>query len=199
MTVITGTPDTRTVHTPSLSAAGVAFAYAIPAIIGIAGVATLGWDAISWLGALIWGLVAGAVMLLAIMMGRGMGMTRVDFLDLLGSMFAPAHSRRSRAIGLVIHEVDSVLLAAAWAYGVAMAGLPANWLTAMVWGALLWVLSLIVMTSIGGVHPAIRSGTEEDPGTAAANFGPLTPLGSLMGHLVYGAVLGLLYQSWPLT
>jgi hypothetical protein len=38
-----------------------------------------------------------------------------------------------------------------------------------------------------------------DPGPAATNFGALTPLGSLMGHLVYGLVLGLTYDAWPLS
>ena len=29
--------------------------------------------------------------------------------------------------------------------------------------------------------------------------GAMTPVGSLMGHLVYGIVLGLTYSAWPLT
>lgn len=35
-------------------------------------------------------------------------------------------------------------------------------------------------------------------GPAATNFGPMAPMGSLVGHLVYGAALGLTYNAWPL-
>jgi hypothetical protein len=33
---------------------------------------------------------------------------------------------------------------------------------------------------------------------AATNFGPMTPVGILVSHLVWGAVLGLGYVAWPL-
>jgi hypothetical protein len=56
-----------------------------------------------------------------------------------------------------------------------------------------------MMTTIGSLHPAIRRGELQDPGLAATRFGPPTPVASLMGHLVYGVVLGLTYDAWPLT
>lgn len=80
----------------------------------------------------------------------------------------------------------------------ALVGLPTNWLTAVGWGAILWALALLMMSTMGAVHPAIRRGEQEDPGPAATNFGAMTPMGSLMGHLAYGLVLGLAYQTWPL-
>jgi hypothetical protein len=67
-----------------------------------------------------------------------------------------------------------------------------------VWGAVLWALALLMMSTIGSVHPAIRARQQDDPGLAASNFGSMTPVGSLVGHLVWGAVLGLGYAAWPL-
>jgi fatty acid desaturase len=122
----------------------------------------------------------------------------MDLLDLLGSMVATPGSTASQTIGAMIHHANGALLAIAWAYGAALVGLPANWLTAIGWGVILWALALLMMSTIGAVHPAIRTGEQEDPGPAATNFGAMTPVGSLMGHLVYGLVLGLAYQSWPL-
>lgn len=197
-TIVTGTQDTRTPHTPALAATGVMIGVAIPALIAIIGVITLGVEAIAWGGAVLWGIVATAAFTGFMMMGKAMGMTRMDLLDLLGSMFQRPHTPASRATGAAIHHINGALLAVAWVYGVQLINWPANWLTAMIWGAALWALALLILTSIGGVHPAVRRGEEEDPGTAATNLGRMTPAGSLMGHLVYGAVLGLLYQTWPL-
>ena len=122
----------------------------------------------------------------------------MDLLDLLGSMVAPAGTAASRVTGAVVHHVNGALLAIAWAYGVALVDLPANWATGLAWGAILTVLALWMMTAVGSVHPAIRRGEQDDPGPAATNFGAMTPAGSLMGHLVYGLVLGLLYDAVPL-
>lgn len=190
--------ESRTLHSPVWGPVGFMLSMAIPAAVAIIGIALLGWAEISWLGAIVWGVVATIVFTLFSIMGGAMGMTRMDLLDLLGSMMATPGSTASRAIGAVIHHVNGALLAIAWAYGVALAGLPANWLTAMGWGVILWLLALLMMSTMGSVHPAIRRGEQEDPGPAATNFGAMTPLGSLIGHLVYGAVLGLAYQTWPL-
>lgn len=66
------------------------------------------------------------------------------------------------------------------------------------WDVLLWLLALLMMSTIGAVHPAIRNRTQDDPGLAATKFGSMTPVGSLVGHLVWGVVLGLPDQTWPL-
>lgn len=74
-----------------------------------------------------------------------------------------------------------------------------SWAGAIVWGVILWALALLMMTTMGSVHPIIREGRQDDPGPAAINFGKMTPVGSLIGHLVYGVVLGSAYSAWPLT
>ncbi len=58
-----------------------------------------------------------------------------------------------------------------------------------------------VLVRAGRLPPgrADRHGDQEDPGPAETSFGPMTPIGSFMGHLVYGLVLGLAYDAWPLA
>lgn len=185
-------------HSPILGPLGFMVSMGVPAVIAIIGIIALGWDAISWLGAIVWGMVATIAFALFSMMGKKMGMTRMDLLDLLGSMFVEPGSSASKGVGMAMHLMNGALLGIAWAYGVGLLNLPANWLTAMGWGVILWLLALLMMTTVGSVHPAIKSGEQEDPGPAATNYGKMTPVGSLMGHLVYGLVLGLLYQNWPL-
>jgi len=172
---------------------------AVPAAIVVIGLVAEGADAIDWPGAIVWGVVATAVFTLFSMMGTAMGMTRMDLLDLLGSVVARPGSAASRALGAVMHHANGALLAIAWAFGVALVDLPANWATGLLWGAILTPLALLMMSTIGSVHPAIRRGEQQDPGPAALRFGAMTPMGSLMGHLVYGLVLGLTYDAWPLS
>jgi hypothetical protein len=195
---IGGRSETQTQHSPKLAPLGFMLSMAIPAAIAIIGIIVLGFDEIYWLGAIVWGVVATLAFTLFSLMGSAMGMTRMDILDLLGSMLAEPGSTASQAIGAVIHHTNGALLAIAWAYGVGLLGLPANWLTGLGWGAILTLLALLMLSTIGAVHPGIRMGEQEDPGLMATNFGAMTPLGSLMGHLVYGLVLGLTYQTWPI-
>lgn len=199
MKVISGTPDTRTEHSRSAAGLGLMVSVGGPAAIALLGISTQGLDAISWAGAIVWGIVATAVFTGFSLTGKSMGVTRMDLLDLLGSVMARPHSGQSRVVGAVIHHANGAILAVAWAYGTVLLDAQANWASGFVWGAILWGLALLMMTSIGAFHPAIRRGKEEDPGLAATNLGGLTPLGSLIGHLVYGGLLGILYQLWPLT
>ena len=188
----------RVEHSP-LAPLGFLLSMAIPAAIAIIGVIALGFDEIHWLGAIVWGVVATVAFSVVGVMGTAMGMTRMDIFDTLGSWVAPAETGRAKAIGVVMHHTNGALLAIAWAYGVALVDLPANWWTALLWGVVLTVLTWLMMSTIGAVHPAIRRGELTDPGFMMLNLGRMTPLGSLMGHLVYGLVLGIAYDAWPLS
>ena len=195
--IITGTPDAASEHVEATAALGATIAYGIPIAIAVAGIVEFGWNAISWTGATACGAIASFAFLLFSMIGKRAGLTRMDMLDLLGSMLAPPHSNISRVTGFIIHEIDGALLGVAYAYGLMFKAWPVNWGTGLVWGIILWALALILMSSIGPLHPAIRNHLEEDPGPAAMNFGRMTPIGSLLGHAVYGVVLGILYAIWP--
>lgn len=163
------------------------------------GVTTEGLGAISWAGTIVWGIVATIVFTLFSLMGKAMGMSRMDLLDLLGSALVAPGTGAAKILGAAIHHMNGAILAVAWAYGAVLLGVKADWISAALWAVVLWVLALLMMTTIGSVHPAIRDGRQDDPGAAATNFGKMTPVGSLMGHLIYGIALGLAYSAWPLT
>ncbi len=188
----------RTRHSP-LAPFGFLLSMGIPAAIAIVGVIALGFDEIDWVGAIVWGVVATVAFSVLGLMGTATGMTRMDIFNTLGSWVAPAGSGTARAIGVAMHHTNGALLAIAWAYGVALVDLPANWWTALLWGGVLTALTWLMMSTIGAVHPAIRRGELEDPGLLMLDLGPMTPLGSLMGHLAYGLVLGIAYDAWPLS
>ncbi|MPY81201.1 MAG: hypothetical protein GEV04_22835 [Actinophytocola sp.] len=199
MTVVSGTPYARSQHALSWSALGLMVSMAVPVVLIILGIAITGWGAINWVGAIVWGVIGTIAFTLFSIVGAAMRMTRMDLLGMLGNTIARPGSRASKGIGLVIHHMNGAILAIAWLYTVALLGLPANWATGLAWGAVLTLLALLMMTTIGSVHPAMRSGAQDDPGPAAVNFGALTPVGSLLGHLVYGVVLGIGYSVLPLV
>jgi hypothetical protein len=196
--IVAGTRQAHATHSRTWGPLGLLLSMAPPVALIVAGIVVDGWGAISWLGAIVWGVVAAVAFALVAMMGRTVGMTRMDLLDLLGSLVAAPRTAASQGLGAVVHLANGAVLAIAWAYGTALGGLSANVWTGLAWGAVLWVLALLMLSTIGSVHPAIRAGRQDDPGLAATNFGPMTPAGILVSHLVWGAVLGLGYAAWPL-
>lgn len=191
MTEQTYRSETSSVGT---AAFGLAVSMGVPVLVIVWGLVELGAGAIDWGSAIVWGVVATVAFTLFGMMGQRMGMTDMDILELLGSTTSRAGTAGAKAAGAVMHHMNGAVLAVAWAFGVGLLGVGANWATGLVWGVALTGLALIMMSSIAPFHPAIRDGKLRDPGPAATNYGKMTPLGSLMGHLVYGLVLGLGYQ-----
>lgn len=199
MSIVTGTPETSAEHHPVLGFLNELVALIIPLGLIVLGVIVLGWEAIAWTGALVWGAVAALAMSLTIAIGRSIGITTMNLLDLLGSLIAPRGTGASWFVGLLIHMATGAVLAVAGAYSIVLLGFEVTWLSAGIWAAFVSLLALLMMSSLGVVHPKIRRHEQVDPGPAAVHFGALTPVGVVLAHLVYGAVLGLLYNAWPLA
>jgi len=150
--------------------------------------------------AIVAGLVGGIAFLLVVYMGLGVGMTRMNFLHMLGSMVAPRSSRSTvYAIGLVVHLMMSAAFGLVHAglltaIGVSSVGSAAAWdlLIGAVHGAgVLIVLPMILSMA----HPLVRSGDLDRPGVALMGYGPMTPAGSLMAHVAFGLVTGTIYAA----
>jgi hypothetical protein len=75
-------------HSPVLGPLGLMASMALPAAVGVVGVIVLGFDAIDWLSAIVWGVLATVAFTGFSMIGKAVGMTRMDLLDLLGSTAA---------------------------------------------------------------------------------------------------------------
>lgn len=198
MGIDTGTPETRTDHSETLALLNETVVILIPAALLLGGIATFGFDGISWAGAVVWGIVAAAAMTGFVTLGRAIGLTTMNLLDLLGSTVYEPGTTRSHSLGFVLHATVGALLAGTGAYSLALIGWAVNWLTGMVWGAFVSILALMMLSSVGAIHPKIRARRQADPGPGATHFGSMTPFGILTAHLIYGLVFGLLYQVWPL-
>jgi hypothetical protein len=149
-------------------------------------------------GALVGGVVGTIVLTSGLRVAQELGVTRMDIPLLLGTIFTDRRDRAS-VIGYVIHFFNGLLFALGY-YGVFRAVGHAGWLfgaalgivhAALAGGALLTVL-------LPAVHP--RMGTPwtdaeetpllEAPGFLLLNYGRRTLIWTLLGHIVFGAIVG---------
>ena len=150
--------------------------------------------------AILAGLIGGVAFLAVVYMGLASGMTRMNFLWLLGSMVAPKAPRRAAyGFGLAIHMMASA------AFGLIHAGIltaidATSVTSAAAWDVLIGgahgvgVLVLLPMM-LAMAHPLVRTGDIEKPRALLTGFGPMTPLGSLVAHIVFGLVTGSIYGA----
>ncbi len=142
------------------------------------------------------GFLATIAMTALMYMAPSMGVPKMDIAMMLGTMFATNPSA-AFAIGLAMHfMLGSVLLAIPYFYLIEFKFRDAPWLGGAIWGFLLWgIANLIVMPMMGFVHPLVRAGAMPAPGLLMLQLGILAPIGSLMGHLLYGVVLAKAYKG----
>jgi uncharacterized membrane protein YagU involved in acid resistance len=137
------------------------------------------------LGAIIAGLAGTAVMTMLMYIAPLMGMPKMDMLGMLGSMIT-ANKGSVRWIGLIIHfmmgAVFAIIYALLWSLGIGSA----TWLWGLVFGAIHGVVAIVMIPMMMRMHP-------RPPEMAG---GPLTMVGQLMGHLVYGLVVALVYAAF---
>ncbi len=142
--------------------------------------------------------VIGTILLTGVLIAAQLaGWTRMDVPLLLGTTFV-ADPDRARVVGFALHIVNGLVFALIYTVVFALMGW-ATWWSGLLFGGFLGLVSLVLFVPLlAGVHPRMgspRSGPGADtllepPGLLALNYGPQTPLVTLLAHLVYGAVLG---------
>ena len=145
---------------------------------------------------LLWGLVATALMTTVLQGSQGLGLSRLSLPFLFGT-FVTADRDRAVLVGSLLY------LAGGWAFAVlyflifASLGVSTWWLGAVV-GLLHGVFLLVSLPAMTQLHPRVASEYDapscepklEPPGFLGLNYGSRTPLTTLLGQVVYGAVLG---------
>lgn len=146
------------------------------------------------------GVLGGAVFLAVVTMGRAIGMTRMNFLEVLGTMLAPrANKATAYATGLGVHLMASAGFGLAHAgllhaIGITSVGQAASW--ALVLGAAHGVAILAMLPAmLTLMHPLVRKHAMDQPGIALTGFGNGTPVGSLMAHVAFALVAGSVYAA----
>jgi hypothetical protein len=125
-------------------------------------------------------------------------LTRMDLPFLLGTAFS-ADRVRAKLIGYLLHFAAGLLFALVY-YAVFVAIGHASWRLGILFGLAhaLFAGTVLVNVILPVVHPRMATShsaanTEallEPPGFMLMNYGRATPIVTLLGHLLYGAIVG---------
>jgi hypothetical protein len=149
-------------------------------------------------GALAGGAVGTILLTSGLRLAQEIGWTRMDIPLLLGTVFTDRRGSAS-VIGYVVHFCNGLLFAlvyyavfravghAGWLFGAALGLVHAS----LAGGALLTVLLPAVHPRMGSPwSDAEETPLLEAPGFLLMNYGRRTLIWTLVGHLIYGAIVG---------
>ncbi len=154
----------------------------------------------NWSSWLVWGFAA-TILLTSLMAGsQGLGMTRMNIPYILGTMFTPNRDR-AKSVGVLLHVINGWMFSFVYVAAFHLWGGPTWWKGA----AIGLVHAVFVLTAampvLPGMHPRMASENRgptvvrqlEPPGFLALHYGLQTPVSIVLGHIVFGLVLGIFY------
>ncbi|MFQ5795630.1 MAG: hypothetical protein ACE5JP_11345 [Candidatus Bipolaricaulia bacterium] len=144
------------------------------------------------------GLVGTAVMTVIMYMGIAMMPQKMtmNILYMLGTMMVRGKVA-AYMVGAMIHAMMGIIFALIHTGLYQAFDLESNlagW--GILFGAGHWLVVGMGMGMIGMMHPLMRSGEMQAPGVFVKNYPAMTAMGFLMVHLIYGLLVGVLYEAW---
>jgi uncharacterized membrane protein YagU involved in acid resistance len=156
----------------------------------------------NWASWLVWGFAA-TIVLTSLMAGsQGLGMTRMNIPYLLGTMVTPDRDR-AKLLGVLLHVINGWIFSFVYVAAFHVWGGPTWWKGALIGVVHAAFVLTAVMPVLPGMHPRMASETQgptvvrqlEPPGFLALHYGIQTPVSIMLGHLVFGVVLGSFYSG----
>lgn len=144
-----------------------------------------------WLGIVVAGLVGTAIITMLMYAGPVMGMPRMDIAQLLGSMALPPGSS-AFALGMMVHFVMGVVFVVIYAAIWNAIGINVTWWSGLIFGAVHTAVAFAGMGMIMPMHRQVKAGSLASPLAGGAKG----MMGMLMGHLVFGLVVALVYGAF---
>ena len=146
--------------------------------------------------AIIAGVVATVVMTIVMYMGRAMMPQQMpmNILHMLGTMMTRS-TGPAYVMGTMMHGVMGIVFALIHVAVFVAFGLEALLAWGILFGVVHWVIAGMGMGMMSTMHPVIRSGEMPAPGPFVKNLPMMNVMGFLMVHVIYGLVVGGLYQA----
>ena len=150
---------------------------------------------------ILWGFAATIVFTILTAASRPLGLTRIDLPFVLGTMFT-ANRNKAPWLGFLAHLTMGWIFAFIYGAAFESSGVATWWFgmaIGFVHAAFVLSLGLEIMAFF---HPRMARPYQgptptkqlEPPGFFALNYGRGTPGITLIGHLIYGAMLGTFYN-----
>ena len=122
---------------------------------------------------------------------------KMNLLLMLGTMMIFRSGAMAYGMGAMVHAVMSIVFALIHVAVYNALGLESE---LVAWGALFgfvhWIITGMNLGMMRFVHPLIRGGDMDDPGAFALGFPPMTAMGFLTLHIVYGISVGAFYEAF---
>jgi hypothetical protein len=155
----------------------------------------------NWASWMLWGFVATLIMTTFEAGSQELGLTRVDFPYLIGTIFTPDRDR-AKVYGFVAHVLNGWVISLIYVF-IFEALQRASWWIGGVIGIIhaLFVL-MVVLWMMPGLHPRMASEQHgptatrqlEPPGVFGLNYGIRTPVSVIVSHILFGLILGGFYH-----
>lgn len=153
-----------------------------------------------WSGALLWGLVASAMMIAILQGSQSFGWSRLNLPFLIGALFSGERGRAT-IIGMAVCILGGWGFALLYFLAFGQLGLGSWWFGAILGLAHGVVLVTVALPMLPFIHPRMASLHDgpsgprqlEPPGRFGLNYGRGTPLTTIAAQVCYGLILGAVY------
>jgi uncharacterized membrane protein YeaQ/YmgE (transglycosylase-associated protein family) len=155
----------------------------------------------NWASWLLWGFLATIVLTTISAGTEGIGLTRMNFPYILGTLFTPNRDR-AKFYGFWMHVAVGLVFSLIYVWIFQSLGAAGWWRGIIIGVCHATFVLVVVMSLLPGLHPRMASeqhGPEaqnmlEPPGFLALHYGIQTPLAILLSHVAFGAILGAFYH-----
>ncbi len=163
-----------------------------------------GWNTggfVSWGSYLLWAFIATLVLAGGMFTAQERGLSRMSIPFILGSAWT-TDRQKAKLIGFGAHFLNGMLFAFVYVMGFEALGRATWWLGALGGVVHTFIVLTVGLPLVAAVHPNMASERQgptptrwlQPPGFLGLNYGRRTPLAALLGHIVYGAILGGFYH-----
>lgn len=112
----------------------------------------------------------------------------------------PEHTGTVYTLGLMAHFTMGALFGIVYAWLFGLFGLPASWLWGAIFGLVHGLVAGVFMGMMPAMHPRMGPGKPlPKPGFFGKNMSKVIPIGIVVLHIIFGAVLGALYRSTAIS
>ncbi len=155
----------------------------------------------NWASWLLWGFIATLIMTTVEAGSQEMGLTRVDFPFLIGTMFTPDRDR-AKVYGFVAHVLNGWVISLLYVFVFESLGRARWWIGGLIGIIHALFVLLVVLWMMPGLHPRMASEHHgptatrqlEPPGVFGLNYGIRTPISVIVSHILFGIILGGFYH-----